>query len=457
VDERLEQLERDWRATGSEVDLAALLSARVRAGRLSPDALALAAWLGAPAALLAAPEHAPPPTEGDSWSALCAWAEALPGFGALGVEASHRAALAEAERKLDALEQPVDPADATPPPAATDEEEAGLDDLEVVPEEDSAETLAWVLRSARTLCETVAARLDRAPGVRLSESPYETGVQTPEAPWRGTVVAWLVQELRDVRRLVGTPTPVQVEHHWPRDEGAARAALGPARAAAWPAAIRQALRDALAPWVLGVPPDPARLGRALAAAGPPRACEARWEDMRGDARVRRCDACGLDVLDTSSLSTAETGTALAAFVGDRRRVRLFRRADGRLLAQDCGSVQLPPRALRTQWELLPPPTERQPLPLERTLSEGERDSLCRGVMAECMEEKWCVFEEDGHVWFHRSWSGICVYGLTVVPDAGRWRVADAWATADPDVFREPVPVDEHVAELGRLIDWLSRR
>ena len=69
-------------------------------------------------------------------------------------------------------------------------------------------------------------------------------------------------------------------------------------------------------------------------------CNAAWSDMKGDARVRRCGECRLDVYNLSAMTRAEA----AAFITRRSRtrswgartcVRLYRRGDGTLLTQDC--------------------------------------------------------------------------------------------------------------------------
>ena len=52
-DERLRELERRWKETGSVEDEAAWLSERVRAGELTEERLRLAAALGQPAAVAA--------------------------------------------------------------------------------------------------------------------------------------------------------------------------------------------------------------------------------------------------------------------------------------------------------------------------------------------------------------------------------------------------------------------
>lgn len=61
-------------------------------------------------------------------------------------------------------------------------------------------------------------------------------------------------------------------------------------------------------------------------------CSARWELMEGDARARRCQACGKRVFNVSGLSRAEA-TRLITAHGAGKRLR--RREDGTLIDGDC--------------------------------------------------------------------------------------------------------------------------
>jgi hypothetical protein len=64
-------------------------------------------------------------------------------------------------------------------------------------------------------------------------------------------------------------------------------------------------------------------------------CPARWEDMGGDHRVRFCDHCRKNVHNVSSMTAAETAALLGANGQGNVCVRLYQRADGTLLAEDC--------------------------------------------------------------------------------------------------------------------------
>ena len=64
-------------------------------------------------------------------------------------------------------------------------------------------------------------------------------------------------------------------------------------------------------------------------------CHASWEDMRGDARVRFCGKCRLNVYNLSEMGRKEA-EALVREKEGRLCVRFFRRPDGTLLTKDCG-------------------------------------------------------------------------------------------------------------------------
>ena len=63
-------------------------------------------------------------------------------------------------------------------------------------------------------------------------------------------------------------------------------------------------------------------------------CNAAWDGMQGDDRVRFCSQCRLNVYDLSSMSRDEAERMVVEREG-RLCVRFFRRADGTVLTQDC--------------------------------------------------------------------------------------------------------------------------
>ena len=63
-------------------------------------------------------------------------------------------------------------------------------------------------------------------------------------------------------------------------------------------------------------------------------CAASWDRMEGDARVRFCRECNLNVYNLSEMTRAEA-EALVARTEGRLCARFYRRADGTVLTQDC--------------------------------------------------------------------------------------------------------------------------
>jgi hypothetical protein len=63
-------------------------------------------------------------------------------------------------------------------------------------------------------------------------------------------------------------------------------------------------------------------------------CQASWEGMAGDERVRHCTLCSLNVYNFAEMTRAEVRDLLVRTEG-RVCARLYRRADGTVLTRDC--------------------------------------------------------------------------------------------------------------------------
>lgn len=63
-------------------------------------------------------------------------------------------------------------------------------------------------------------------------------------------------------------------------------------------------------------------------------CEASWEEMAGDERVRFCDQCQKHVFNLSAMARDEAEQLIADVEGDMC-ARVYQRADGMVLTSDC--------------------------------------------------------------------------------------------------------------------------
>jgi hypothetical protein len=70
-----------------------------------------------------------------------------------------------------------------------------------------------------------------------------------------------------------------------------------------------------------------------------------------------------------------------------------------------------------------------PLSFSAHFSDSEFVRLQEGLIPAAMEDKWFVYYEQPHLFFHRSWTGLPVYRVALETKAGETFVTEAlWAT-----------------------------
>ena len=115
-------------------------------------------------------------------------------------------------------------------------------------------------------------------------------------------------------------------------------------------------------------------------------------------------------------------------------------------------------ATREAWhDIKSLPQQRATISIERVFTEKEYELIRRGVIPESMDDKWFIFLEDDVLYFHRSWTGFCIYQVRLEKDGAQYRVVEALANRDSEQFSG---TDEHYDTelLTFLIDeFLLRR
>jgi hypothetical protein len=64
-------------------------------------------------------------------------------------------------------------------------------------------------------------------------------------------------------------------------------------------------------------------------------CNASWDEMVGDERVRFCLSCEKNVYNLSAMTIADAEALVQARLGGEVCVRFYRRADGTMMTADC--------------------------------------------------------------------------------------------------------------------------
>ncbi|MGL4608612.1 MAG: hypothetical protein ACRCYY_02840 [Trueperaceae bacterium] len=93
-------------------------------------------------------------------------------------------------------------------------------------------------------------------------------------------------------------------------------------------------------------------------------------------------------------------------------------------------------AKRELWKNLPMPDKKETLNFSNEYSLQEFGIICQGLIPEQMEDKWFIFYEEPCLYFHRSWTGYCIYQLEFKENDGMFGVIKAWVNRDPEQYKE---------------------
>ena len=109
-------------------------------------------------------------------------------------------------------------------------------------------------------------------------------------------------------------------------------------------------------------------------------------------------------------------------------------------------------ANRESWHKLGSlPEARKELHLRREFTAEEYDCLARGFIPQDMDDKWFIFLETNHLYFHRSWTGHLIYQVRLRKENEQCFVDEVLVNRDPAQYG--VTDDDHdVALLSFLID-----
>jgi len=113
-------------------------------------------------------------------------------------------------------------------------------------------------------------------------------------------------------------------------------------------------------------------------------------------------------------------------------------------------------AKKSDWKTLALPGKRTTIRLNHFFTAEEMQRICRGVVPEQMEDKWFIYWKADSLYFHRSWTGVCVYVVRFNTQK------DGWTMSAADVNRDAKQYSEVSDETDRemvsyLIDVLLLR
>jgi hypothetical protein len=93
-------------------------------------------------------------------------------------------------------------------------------------------------------------------------------------------------------------------------------------------------------------------------------------------------------------------------------------------------------ASRDDWKTTALPAARKAIPFDRHYSATEFERIKEGLVPGSMDDKWFVFYEEPWLYFHRSWTGYCVYQVRFESAGEDARVAEVLVSREPEQYRE---------------------
>jgi len=111
------------------------------------------------------------------------------------------------------------------------------------------------------------------------------------------------------------------------------------------------------------------------------------------------------------------------------------------------------KATRDSWKAKALPQSVTTIQFTRIFSAKEYEQLSYGRMPVEMEDKWFIYLEQDHLYFHRSWTGYCIFRLRFERDGHFYSVVEAMVNRDPDEYGSANDAYD-AAILSSLIDNL---
>lgn len=110
----------------------------------------------------------------------------------------------------------------------------------------------------------------------------------------------------------------------------------------------------------------------------------------------------------------------------------------------------------TDRETKPLPTKSLSLCLDRLFTAKQMERLRAGLQPEQMEDKWFVYWQDDCLYFHRSWTGYCIYVIHFKADGDSYRMIAADVNGDTEQYSSPGE-EQEPSMISNLIDRLLLR
>ncbi len=108
------------------------------------------------------------------------------------------------------------------------------------------------------------------------------------------------------------------------------------------------------------------------------------------------------------------------------------------------------------WETVEMPEKTASLPLKKSYTPEEFSLMTLGFVPKEMEDKWFIFMQNNVLFFHRSWTGYCIYKVIFEQNDGEYVVSEALVNGDSQQYNSRNN-NYDIALLSWLIDGFLLR
>ena len=106
---------------------------------------------------------------------------------------------------------------------------------------------------------------------------------------------------------------------------------------------------------------------------------------------------------------------------------------------------------KDSWKRLSFPDKRENLDFSAFYSDARGEAILAGHKPTDMDDRWFIYSEDGWIYFHRSWTGACIFALKLDGSPIGIRTTDSWVTRDHSQYNW-IDIKDARGRLSKLID-----
>jgi len=88
------------------------------------------------------------------------------------------------------------------------------------------------------------------------------------------------------------------------------------------------------------------------------------------------------------------------------------------------------RATKESWKTFDMPKDKIDLSINHKYSKEEYNKIKQRFIPKIMEEKWFIYFENNKLYFHRSWTGLCVYELKFYKENEKYIISEGYLNGE---------------------------